>query len=52
MDVDGESSSKKMKVDKGRDVIDLDKEEQSINQGGVAIVEENKILFQIVEEKV
>ena len=43
MDVDGESSSKKMKVDKGKKVIDLEREEQTINQGGAAIVEEHSI---------
>ena len=40
MDVDGKYLSKKMKVYKGRYVIELEIEDQWINQGGVAIVEE------------
>ena len=34
------SSSKKIKFDKGKYVIDLEVENKSINQGGVIIVEE------------
>ena len=40
MDIDGISSSKRIRIDKGKEIIDLEIEKWSIIQGGTTIVEE------------